>query len=775
MADTTPSGSCFPRSLPEHTQNNQVPPSRSTLLGYRLRYAEKGVRTTLADTVRKKPVLEGWQNLATTDPRKIHREYNSRALPEYDGILTPTGAKHGRWVLDVDSPEDLERLEEQLGVPLRGISTEVRTQSGNLQIHFLWPSVGEEEIPNSVGKTPKVSDGYMNLDVRGEGGLVLLPPSAGYRFANTLPTRKAPQELVEWARGRKKKKEKPKAPREGLSGRSDRKPLRDWDTRGIPERIPAGTRHDTLAIILGGKHNGTRSLEDLIALAQEINATRCDPPIGSPGDNDDAEDVMRIARSIHGKPPCRATQRPDHDRIEELLEEASAYWYERFIGKGGKGKLRDVYRSCHIAASRRREIRRVVVDGMEREGLAFSDSCRQLAEVANTSAMSVSRHLGTLGRMGILVKGEEGAKGLASTFVLLAPAQNCYTPHNLPFFGEREAIGRGVTVSRADILATPMYGWRSPVGIVGGAVEASLEAFGSQTSEELSERLGFSCAGDLERRHLVKLLGLGVIEKVADGRWSLPLDHRERVEERMQERYSTVHRRRTRRHTDEGPGGRVVVEVEETVVDASEAERLQRLRERHSLQRARFAEWRKQEEEEAEGDDECRELLNAWDAEREAAGCIEADGFIEDLEVLHDEPREDPEVLPKEDAEEEEEPQEKVENAIRSEEEVFEVAREFFNLPPPEDPPSTPPPSTLPPMLYEDDVDVLVAICAFEERFGRGSFEWSRSGAKKLFYQIDPGQWPESDQLARLREYVGSAGGLDRVREYLHRAGVVAA
>ena len=55
-------------------------------------------------------------------------------------------------MLDVDSPEDLERLEKklELGTSLRGISTEVRTQRGRLQIHFLWPE--GEDIRNSIGK-----------------------------------------------------------------------------------------------------------------------------------------------------------------------------------------------------------------------------------------------------------------------------------------------------------------------------------------------------------------------------------------------------------------------------------------------------------------------------------------------------------------------------------------------------------------------------------------------------------------------------------------------
>lgn len=148
--------------------------------------------------------------------------------------------------------------------------------------------------------------------------------------------------------------------------------------------------------------------------------------------------------------------------------------------------------------------------------------------------------------------------------------------------------------------------------------------------------------------------------------------------------------------------------------------------------------------------------------EGEAPESVKADGYVGDLEVPH-KAEENVEVV----------------DAILSEEEVFDLAREVFNLPPaPPRPGAAQEPSApkgmLPTLSEEDDVDVLVAICAFEEKFGRGSFEWNRAGAKKLFYQIKPGYWPEAHQLARLREYVGSAGGLDRVREHLHRAGVAA-
>jgi hypothetical protein len=57
-------------------------------------------------------------------------------------------------------------------------------------------------------------------------------------------------------------------------------------------------------------------------------------------------------------------------------------------------------------------------------------------------------------------------------------------------------------------------------------------------------------------------------------------------------------------------------------------------------------------------------------------------------------------------------------------------------------------------VLAEGDWEVLVAIDAFEQRYGRNSFKWNRSGAKELFYSMPGGHWPEPEQLDRIRDYL---------------------
>jgi hypothetical protein len=56
--------------------------------------------------------------------------------------------------------------------------------------------------------------------------------------------------------------------------------------------------------------------------------------------------------------------------------------------------------------------------------------------------------------------------------------------------------------------------------------------------------------------------------------------------------------------------------------------------------------------------------------------------------------------------------------------------------------------------LSPQDTEVLAAIEAFEGKYGRGSFEWSWAGAKKLFYSAPGDHWPESEQLKRIRHHV---------------------
>jgi hypothetical protein len=135
---------------------------------------------------------------ATNKPSVIERDF--RFWPNAN-LGIPTGAENGFFVLEADTPQGhavdgiaslraLERKHGQLPKTLMAISP-----SGSLHYYFRWPKRGV--VVNSASK---VAPG---VDVRGEGGMVVAPPSVKegvghYRFLNWgTPGADAPPWLLE--------------------------------------------------------------------------------------------------------------------------------------------------------------------------------------------------------------------------------------------------------------------------------------------------------------------------------------------------------------------------------------------------------------------------------------------------------------------------------------------------------------------------------------------------------------------------------------------------
>lgn len=94
-------------------------------------------------------------------------------------IAAATGARSGFWVVDIDPGGDksLARLEFEHG-PLP-LTVEASTPRGGKHLYWKWPTSGPE-IRSSTGRLGP------GLDVRGEGGSIVLPPSVladGRRYA----------------------------------------------------------------------------------------------------------------------------------------------------------------------------------------------------------------------------------------------------------------------------------------------------------------------------------------------------------------------------------------------------------------------------------------------------------------------------------------------------------------------------------------------------------------------------------------------------------------
>lgn len=232
---------------------------RDLLLEVAVRYAEHGwpvvplhtpndhgcscSRSTQCSSPGKHPRTEHGLGDASTDTSQV-RAWWSRWRDANVGVTT--GSESGLLVLDVDLPEgprslaDLEGREGRLRP-----ACEQRTGAGGRQLLFAYPD-------QRIGNRTRVLPG---IDVRGEGGYVVVPPSLHasgerYRWTNRSPVGPAPRWLVTLlARTRSTP-----APRRGPALRSDG--AGDATTRyasaalqrelaGLAEAVE-GTRNDTL-------------------------------------------------------------------------------------------------------------------------------------------------------------------------------------------------------------------------------------------------------------------------------------------------------------------------------------------------------------------------------------------------------------------------------------------------------------------------------------------------------------------------------------------------
>ncbi len=133
---------------------------------------------------------------ATTDPDEIRHDF-AKWHAELIGI--PTGPEQGFFVVEADTPEghdvdgiaSLRALEAEHG-PLPD-TLMAKSPTGSLHHYFKWPSEGT--IRNS---TSRIGPG---IDVRGQGGMVLGPPSVrsgvgAYRWLNGNTIADAPPWLI---------------------------------------------------------------------------------------------------------------------------------------------------------------------------------------------------------------------------------------------------------------------------------------------------------------------------------------------------------------------------------------------------------------------------------------------------------------------------------------------------------------------------------------------------------------------------------------------------
>ena len=219
----------------------------------------------------KRPATANGLKDATTDPDIIEAWW--RQQPD-NNIAIATGAASGIFVVDVDGLDAeaaLRRLEAEHGA--LPATVEAITARGR-HIYFKYP---EEPVRNSAGKIGT------HIDVRGEGGYVLCPPSvhpSGRRYCWSVDSANSIANAPGWLLAKQK----------GTTVAKTLSP--EW--RVLIEGVGEGARNCSLAKVAGHllRHNVDAFVT--LGLLQAWNAMNCMPPLP-------AGEVEQIVNSIAGK------------------------------------------------------------------------------------------------------------------------------------------------------------------------------------------------------------------------------------------------------------------------------------------------------------------------------------------------------------------------------------------------------------------------------------------------------------------------------------------
>lgn len=236
-------------------------------IDYALFYSQQGWQSFPCLPNDKKPMVR-WADVATTEINMLTGWWDT--TPNAN-IGIACGKRSGIVVLDVDTDHDgyesLRFLQEQHGrLPDTPVS---RTGTGGEHIFFKHPGI---EIHNSAGKLGP------GLDVRGDGGYVVVPPSrhpnGKYYEWVIKPSQTALADMPEWL----------------IELLQEKKVIAEQplDKDG---QIFAGGRNDALMKLAGSMRRKGHSEDGIFAALQIFNREHCNPQLT------DGE-VLAIARSV---------------------------------------------------------------------------------------------------------------------------------------------------------------------------------------------------------------------------------------------------------------------------------------------------------------------------------------------------------------------------------------------------------------------------------------------------------------------------------------------
>jgi len=456
-------------------------PTRSPMitaaLDYALDYGWPVFPCKLGDKV---PLIRDWPNKATTDPVRIRRWWTR--WPDAN-IGVPTGKGSGILALDDDNPRALDALEAEHGkLPATRTHT---TGSGG--VHYLYRYPVGMDIRNSASK---IAPG---IDVRGEGGYIIVPPSRArspYEVVDALPLADTPPWLLERLRS-------PHRAAPGGASKSLYVKTISPDLDGPV--IVEGTRNSTMTRIAGKLHDGTRDLAQLTVDLLAIRDARCENPETFTDD-----EVRKIACSVYRKRPC-----PPHafQPSQEVLDFVDRNRSQVLHARGWRGRSgptdHDGYEAALDLAA---EHGRMGRSG----GVHVRVSVRDFALRMGTSRTTANKVLQRLQRQRLLYRNPRmTSSGVAGEIVLRNVATQAL---------DSQSTTLGIP-SSVQGLRTLLRRTRYGAGRLGKLAELALRAVllegGEATATTVAQNL--ERRGCDVRRTLRKLVARGVLDECSGG------------------------------------------------------------------------------------------------------------------------------------------------------------------------------------------------------------------------------------------------------------------
>ena len=262
--------------------------------------ARRGFRLFPVKSRGKQPLIKQWPVKATPDPETLRTW-----MKQYSGCNwgLATGHDSGVFVLDVDGEEGAAAMGELIRLHGDDWTNTLTTKtSRGKHLYFLCPA--DAPIRNSASKLA------LGLDIRADGGYVIVPPSVHPSGAIYLWTGKGEDDQIMPA---------PAWLLEVLTAPAPRMS----PTRAVAgDIIPEGQRNATLAKLAGVMRRQGMTPQAIEAALLAENASRCSPPLSE-------TEVRKTASSVSRYAPALKPQNPERETAA-LLED-TGHFLRRFL------------------------------------------------------------------------------------------------------------------------------------------------------------------------------------------------------------------------------------------------------------------------------------------------------------------------------------------------------------------------------------------------------------------------------------------------------------